>query len=85
MNFTERLYPALRCCERYLQQLPLRFDDARARFRQIYDRTWLRFTGRKPGFREEFELNRHDPPLRREQPVDLRKTLGNILFRGPTG
>jgi len=82
VNFKERLYPALRCCERYLQQLPLRFDDARARFRQIYDRTWLRFTGRKPGFREEFELNRHDPTLRREKKLNLGKVLGRNLFRG---
>jgi len=84
VNFTERLYPALRCCERYLQQLPLRFDDVRARFKQLYDRAWLRFTGRTPGFREEYELNRKEPPLRREQPLDVRKTLGHILFRGPT-
>lgn len=81
VNFKERLYPALRCCERYLQQLPLRFDDVRARFQQLYDRAWLRFTGRKPGFREEFELNRHDPALRRERLLQMGKNMVRGLSR----
>lgn len=81
MNFKARVFPILRCCERYLDQLPQKFGALRDHFQEIYHRVWERFLGRRAGFREELELIRQDPPLRREKKLELGKILGRGLFK----
>lgn len=81
VNFKTRVFPVLRCCERYLEQLPHKFGVLRDRFQELYHRTWERFLGRRAGFREELELTRQDPPLRREKKLELGKVLSRGLFK----
>ena len=63
----------LRRCELHLRRFPQGFEKLRTEVHALKERVWERCTGKKPDFREQFELMRREPEInRREAPEFLR-------------
>ena len=87
LSFRENVYPLLRRCELYMQQLPRKFEPVRTEFQRVKQQVWERFTGRKLNWGDEMQLKkqlklpvRHDKKL--ELGKKLSKSIGRTLFRG---